>query len=150
MLTKYLGKASHEKVLISKGVALRHQSRDGGMIGRLHLRSTLTIIITMSIPCTHNIHTHTQHTHVLLHQTKNNYTNLAEYRVALHAYARRGLESMLDSDQQCLTFRRTHLFNSENSRQINSSMLIDLNNYLDLVRTHLANISRVGHSRHNV
>ena len=40
---------------------------------------------------------------------------------------------MLASDQMCMDFRRTHLFSSENSKQINSSLLTYLSKYLSVV-----------------
>ena len=72
-----------------------------------------------------------------VHQTKLTCTSIEEYSAFLHASARRSLEDMLASEQECLGFRRKHLFNSDNSRVLNASLLSVLTRYLTAVRKHL-------------
>ena len=78
--------------------------------------------------------------YMYIHQ-KMTYTSLQEYSVALYTRARRGLEDILASEQECLAFRRTHLFNSDNSRMLSASLLSVLTRYLTAVRKHLQTLS---------
>ena len=76
-----------------------------------------------------------------VHQTKTTFTNIGEYSATLHAIARHSLEDILASEQECLAFRRKHLFNSDNSRVLNASLLSVLTRYLTAVRKHLQTAS---------
>ena len=110
----------------------------------IHVQHTCICTVYMCTAATHaiahNFHVNVQciYMYMYTHQT---YTSIQEYSVALHARARRGLEDILASEQECLAFRRTHLFNSDNSRMLSASLLSVLTRYLTAVRKHLQTLS---------